>query len=88
MDKRRDLNIFVHSVCGNQRSKRVTSRIQRLKRRLDANGMQNIFPNNLNLKSPGNFPIPSFCSQGSKLAKSVKHTRAAKTQRIIALPFL
>ena len=50
---------------------------------VDAKGMVKIRLNNLNRKSPGNLPKPSFCSQGSKLAKIINPTKITITQRIM-----
>jgi len=55
---------------------------------VDAKGMVKILPNNLNRKSPGNLPKPSFCSQGKRLANTTKATKITRTQRIMHDPFV
>ena len=47
-----------------------------------------MLPNNLKRKSPGNLPMPNFCNQGKRLAKTINPTKMTITQRIMLEPYV
>jgi hypothetical protein len=68
-------------------NKRAISKTNIESKIVDANGKEKTRPRNLNRKSPGKRPMPSFSSQGSKNENTINATKITKTHLIIARPF-